>query len=102
MNGTKSAHPGGLDKSTGTYAREPGAQSINIQATIKLDGKKLGEKILTVSADAQREARRGAADGYVLSNRVYSWTGWRPHGENRTKETITGKPISYNGQRGLV
>ena len=45
---------------------------------------------------------RRASDGYVLSNRVSSWTGWRPYGESRTKDTITGVPQTFDNQSALV
>ena len=45
---------------------------------------------------------RRASDGYVLSNRIASWTGWRPYGEPRKKDTITGVPVTFDNQRALV
>lgn len=42
------------------------------------------------------------SDGYVLSNRIASWTGWRPYGESRKKDTITGVPVTFDNQRALV
>ena len=45
---------------------------------------------------------RRVSDGYVLSNRIASWTGWRPYGESRKKDTITGVPQTFDNQRALV
>lgn len=54
---------GGVASGASSSASE---RPILVHATIELEGKKLGEKILEVSADAQREARRS---GYYRSAR---------------------------------